>query len=466
MLPISFAAIRAFAGCSRANVALIFSLLVLPVIGMIGLAADYGMRLNYVAKFDAAADSSVLAALSKAEADLQAGKTTAVAIADGISQGTQQFNAFIGPAASLITSPVSVSVSVSGTSITATVNFYASSPTTIGQIFNVSSFPISGSSSGTATLPKYLSFYLLLDVSGSMGIPSTNSGQTRLASINPDFKNLYPGGCTFACHFTTYAACQDANGNSTYCQGYNLTRTNGTSSTPVSLCSQPDTSACIQLRVDAVAYAVQQLLQTAQTTATMTNQFSVGIFPFIRWMQVYQPVTTSLTTVSTAAANLTAFLDNGNGSSSLGSGGTHFENAITSVNASIINVGDGLSAAAPQPFVFLVTDGAQDNQYQYSNGSWSGSNSATTLDETNCALLKLRGITVSVLYIPYLPIQNPTTIWGNEDGYANANIPYIPAHLQACASTGFFFTANSPSDITTAMQAMFAQSVQASRLTK
>ena len=29
--------------------------------------------------------------------------------------------------------------------------------------------------------------------------------------------------------------------------------------------------------------------------------------------------------------------------------------------------------------------------------------------------LKSRGITVAVLYIPYEPIQNPTTIYGNED---------------------------------------------------
>jgi len=61
----------------------------------------------------------------------------------------------------------------------------------------------------------------------------------------------------------------------------------------------------------------------------------------------------------------------------------------------------------------------------------------------------------SVLYIPYQPIQNPNTSFANnEDGYANANIQYIPASLQGCASPGFFYTANTPADITTALNAM------------
>ena len=113
----------------------------------------------------------------------------------------------------------------------------------------------------------------------------------------------------------------------------------------------------------------------------------------------------------------------------------------------------------------MVTDGAQDNQYQLGNGNWSGSNSATTLNEANCTTLKNRGITLAVLYVPYVPIPNPTTIWNDEDGYANANIPNIPPSLKACASPGFFFTASTPTDITNAMQAMFAQSLQAARLT-
>jgi len=75
-------------------------------------------------------------------------------------------------------------------------------------------------------------------------------------------------------------------------------------------------------------------------------------------------------------------------------------------------------------------------------------------------------VTVAISYIPYQPIHAPNAIFaGNEDGKVNAVILYIPAELQNCASTGFFFTANSDENINNAMQAMFAQALRAARLT-
>ena len=68
----------------------------------------------------------------------------------------------------------------------------------------------------------------------------------------------------------------------------------------------------------------------------------------------------------------------------LGSGGTHIDTALSSVNELISGgtgtVGDGSTPTNPQPYVFLVTDGAQDNQSKgVPNGGWSGSNQATRL---------------------------------------------------------------------------------------
>jgi hypothetical protein len=79
--------------------------------------------------------------------------------------------------------------------------------------------------------------------------------------------------------------------------------------------------------------------------------------------------------------------------------------------------------------------------------------------------MKTRGITVAVLYIPYQPIADPSTIFNNEDGYANNNIPNIPASLQNCASPNFFYTANSPADITNALVTMFEQAVSTAHIT-
>ena len=67
-------------------------------------------------------------------------------------------------------------------------------------------------------------------------------------------------------------------------------------------------------------------------------------------------------------------------------------------------------------------------------------NSEQTTDY--CGTMKSRGITVAVLYIPYETIQDANSAFANdEDGYANSNIPNIPAALQACASPNFYFTA-------------------------
>ncbi|MGH6852831.1 MAG: TadE/TadG family type IV pilus assembly protein, partial [Methylocella sp.] len=89
------------------------------------------------------------------------------------------------------------------------------------------------------------------------------------------------------------------------------------------------------------------------------------------------------------------------------------------------------------------------------------------MDPTLCAPLKNRGITIAVLYIPYPPINPPNPSFaGNEDGKVNAIIPSIPSKLQKCASPGFFYSAYTPQDITNAMQAMFAQSLAAARLTQ
>jgi hypothetical protein len=138
------------------------------------------------------------------------------------------------------------------------------------------------------------------------------------------------------------------------------------------------------------------------------------------------------------------------------------------MNTVITSVGNGSATNNTLPYVFLVTDGAQDNQVKgVPNGAWSGSNHATTINPaTVCQPLKSRGIIISVLYIPYVPI-NPvnTSFAGNEDTYANNNIPNIPTSLSGCASPGFFYTANTPADITTALKKMFDHALVHAHLT-
>ena len=137
-------------------------------------------------------------------------------------------------------------------------------------------------------------------------------------------------------------------------------------------------------------------------------------------------------------------------------------------------MGDGSTQSTPLPYVFLVTDGAQVPQTKgVPNGSWGGSNHATTIDKQNtlttvaeCKALKDRGIIVAVLYIPYQPISPVNKSFaGDEDTYANDNIPFIPGSLQKCASPDFYFTANTPDDITAALNKMFNKEVEVAHIT-
>jgi Flp pilus assembly protein TadG len=492
--------LRANAG---GNVGIITALACLPMIAAVGCVMDYTEAATIKTKLQAAADAASLAAISNNSPLIATAKSMS---GNGSVTGASTFvqNFFN---ANLSNAPQNVgysglsatgNVTKNGMKLTSTVNFSAVVPTTFMSVAGFSNVAISGSSTASYTMPSYIDFYLMLDVSGSMSFPSTTAEQTRLQNVNPDNKTLYPSGCTFACHFTSQGACTQSNqgtppsvGSTTnpkpggYCQGFIISRlgtstaTGGTvnwTNSQVTNCSSPGTTSCIQLRADAVGYAVNALLQQAQSTEQTTgisNQFRVGLYPFIVNLYSYVPLTSNLTgSINTSAANLASLLDTGV-NSNLGSGGTHFENALPSVNGLITSVGTGTSPTNTLPYVFLVTDGSEDCQTQW-NGNWGNGgggcspyqNSATTINTSLCSTLKNRGITVAVLYIPYETIQNANPGFANnEDGYANDNIPAIPGALQSCASPNFFYTANSPADITNALVTMFEQAVNTAHIT-
>jgi Flp pilus assembly protein TadG len=530
--------IAQFRSNKRGNVAVITALCCLPLIAAVGCVVDYTTASLVKTKLQAAADAAALATVSVNSSVV----TTAKAMSSGgtVSGGSTFATNFFN--ANLNGSPANVgytnlaptaTVALSGTRMTATVSFTAKVPTYFMGVMGFSNTNISGSSTASYTMPTYINFYLMLDVSGSMSFPSTAAEQARLMAVNPDNLLGSPGysqGCQFACHFSAQGACAQT-GNPVhqgpipavgqpsnpspggYCQGFLISRlgttptsfgsgtnnsTNGNSvnwnGTQVTSCPTPGTTSCIQLRADAVGYAVTTLLSTASASEQVSNQYQVGLFPFIQYLygctsitpcsasNAYVPLTTNLTgsTITNAAANLASLLDTG-ANSNLGSGGTHFENALSSMNSAITSVGTGAGSNNALPYVFIITDGSEDYQTQWAGGwgsqNWSASgavpyqnssavippNSVTSTDY--CTNIKNRGITIAILYVPYQPIADPSTIFNDEDGYANSNIPGIPAALQACASPNFYYTADTPADINSALLSMFQQAVNTAHIT-
>ena len=499
---------------ANANIAVTFALALVPILATIGSAIDYSMATRIKAKLQSSSDSASVAAISVNSAGYNAAMamTSNGSVSAGVTEANNIFNGNAATFSSSYTNlGVTSTVTKTGNKLTSSVQFSADVPVTFMQLLGYKSLNVSGSSSSTTTLPLYLDFYLTLDVSGSMGLPSTTKEAQRMQSINPDNYQQYPTGCTLACHFSPQnSACTDSGTQgyptNNYCLGYAISRVSQSgykglltkktsnpmkvelpssivSGLPNSLysnlatvanCPTDGTDSCIQLRLDAVGYAVNQLFVTANSTAKVANQFRIGLYPFIRYAYAYYGLTSSIngsttnpSTINYAAANLATLLDT-NMSTDLGSGGTHIDTALSNVNDLIKSVGDGSASTSTLPYIFLVTDGAQDPQVKgVPNGSWSGSNHATTIDPaTSCTPLKKRGIIISVLYIPYQKIDPVNTSFaGDEDDYANWNIPNIPTSLQNCASPGFFYTANTPADITAALNAMFNHAVAVARIT-
>ena len=113
-----------------------------------------------------------------------------------------------------------------------------------------------------------------------------------------------------------------------------------------------------------------------------------------------------------------------------------------------------------------------NTQYYYGTAAkydvkkWTGSYS-NLIDPSLCTPLKNLGITISILYIPYLPMAQPfNDNVGYENVRVNSLIPNVPSALQSCASPGFFRTASDATQITTALNAMFSDAVAAARLTQ
>jgi Flp pilus assembly protein TadG len=531
----------------RGNVAINFAIALLPILAAIGGATDFTEAGRIKAKMQAAADAAAVASVSKNSAAWQAAvnMTSNGSVAAGVTEANSIFNGNIFNFANLYTNPsVTSTVTKTGVNLTSNVQFSAQVPTTFLSVLGVlthsnswHTLTVGGSSSATSSLPKYIDFYLMLDVSGSMGLPSTTAEAQRMQAINPDNFVQYPTGCTLACHFAPQnSACKDppvtppaqppANPPTTttsytqhyntnnYCMGYNYSRvsqsalsallnrastmqvpkqvpgfpvsmisglpnslnTDPTYGLPaVSSCPTAGTDSCIQLRLDAVGYAVSQLLIFATNPAyeLIANEFRVGLYPYIT--SLYSTYTNGLqsnltgSTLTNAANNLATLLDT-NTNSNLGSGGTNQDAALNAMNGLITSVGDG--SATPNntlPYVFIITDGAVTPQTKgVPNGGWSGSNHDTVIanPDTNCTAMKNKGIKIAILYIPFQPI-NPvnTSFAGDEDDAANNNIPNIPASLKACASPNFFYTANSPQDITNLLQLMFQQALTEAHVT-
>jgi Flp pilus assembly protein TadG len=473
------AVFRSFLRDRRANVAMMFGLMVVPLIFVVGMGIDYGTAARLKSKLNAAADAAVLAAVTPAMmTQTDAASTTAA---------TNMFNALVVGLPRLIYNPTSgltVTVQDVGLQRTVTVAYNAQSQNLFGGVLKMNTIALGGTSSGAAATPPNIDFYVMLDTSPSMAIAGTPNDITTMVNATSQ-----QGGCAFACHEAAPTA-NDSAGNPGGEDNYALARSLG-----------------VNLRTDLLDSAVSDLTNTAYNAMNNPSipvepQYRMSISTFDTGFNNVVPLTSSFvsawsTQLAAMKANNTQFLEVysnnvacvattttttshhqtttttnpcGASTSNVAQGGgdadTNYDAGMQGITSLMPTPGNGTNKAGdtPQEILFMVTDGVEDEGVSSGGNCGSSSRQCSTMTGTKdyCTPLKSKGIKIAILYTEYFPL--PTNGWYNS--YIAPIQPSIGTTLQSCASSGLFYEVGLGQDISAALQELFQEAVASAHLTQ
>lgn len=431
----------------RGNIAVIFTLALLPILSAIGCSIDYSRASQLRSKLQAAADSATVASISKTSpAFVAAGSmTTDGPIPVGVTDATQIFKGNMSGVGGFTLDSMTPTVAKSNGTVTSTITFSATLPTVFLGVMGKSAMTVTGTSTSTANMPLYIDFYLLLDNSPSMGVGATPADVSTMVNHTPD-------QCAFACH--------DLSTTNNY---YNLAKSLG-----------------VTMRIDVLRQATQNLMDTAAATETYSNQFRMAIYDFGASSKTYGlralfALSSSLSSAKTAAGNIDLMGVYGNNDIYTADKDTQFTNIFPQISKNISTPGPG-TAAAPLKYLFFVSDGVADESNSSClktmyNAKWGNISPRcqSPINPALCTTLKNRGIKIAVLYTTYL--QLPTNPWYmswidpfNQGPFGPSPNSQIAQNMQNCASPGFYFEVSPTQGISEAMTALFQKAVADARI--
>jgi uncharacterized protein (UPF0333 family) len=402
--------LKALHNAKEGNVAVTFSLTLVPVLIMIGMGIDYALDSKIKAQLDTLADSAALAGLTPTVmAQGEAAMSSAAAAL---------FNSQVGNVRGVNAVTVTVTPNINGSIYTVTVTYQTTTNLLFAGFLGVSQATISGTSAAAASIPLNIDFYLLLDNSPSMDIAATTAGINTMVA-----NTAAQGGCAFACHESNPAA--DNLGNPGGVDNYTLAKQLG-----------------VVTRIENMATATQSLMTTASTDAATDNAtYRMAIYTFnYSGTTTVQPLTSNLSTAQVAAGGIDVLevYDNNWLTNTVNNSDTdtNFESAMTQINNYMPAPGTGASNSTPQEVLFLVTDGVDDEVSVSCSQPLDGTRCQQPFNTAMCTTVKNRGIRIAVLYTAYLPL--PTNSW-----YNSWIAPFqgqISTNMQNCASPGLFFS--------------------------
>lgn len=508
-----------FARDRKANVAVMFAIVMIPTVFLLGMALDYTHTQRMKVDLDSAIDAAAVAAVTSTmmQKSPQVAQTTAKNVFNITANGLVSNKNLAGPPTltvavncsnpdsktgyctyapcpgvdSVFTDPVNSNNQVVR-NVQVCYNAAANNafPTLLKQV----SWPFAGQAATRNQGAPNINFYLLLDASPSMAIGATSDDINKLiANTQKQVDSTGYKGCGFACHQTNPAA--DNLGNPGGIDNYQLARNLG-----------------LTLRIDRVTQAVQALMNTAYDISNINrNAYGVAIYTFDVAFNnspttgssspifapsgkpgvIQTPVTPAATksytvaNIQNAASNiqvLPVYKNNWLTSSNNNSDAdTSIAGALNGLNNIMPNPGNGTNVAndTPQEVVFLVTDGVEDVNISTDpstgscNKKLTGKRCQQPLDPAICTTIKNRKIRVAVLYTEYddAALSNGTIYHnGWYDSWIhpfNGTSSEVETKLQACASSpNLYKKVSTNDDITSALQQLFLQVASDPRLTQ
>jgi len=174
-----------FARNRRGAVSVLFATAVVPMIGICGLAVDYGMWAEIHANLNDAVNTAALNAVKIAAAGEIANDPNYVS--EGRVAGNQWFlTQAISTEPTLNVSGGSLNVSITGTTtLTATVTYTNGQIRSIfGNLFGAKYYNFNDTAAATVNIAPYLEVVLMLDNSSSMDIAATTAGMNQLMTLS------------------------------------------------------------------------------------------------------------------------------------------------------------------------------------------------------------------------------------------------------------------------------------------
>lgn len=418
---------------------MMFGLLLLPMLGAIGLAVDFGTILTARNLAQVGADGAVLQATGVARELIEKGQGTEAETLAAIAEAKQRATSFFEAYATennLESHTFALNIARDGQKITASADFTVKADTYLAKVYGQDTYEAAGGATSGSSLQSYIDIYMAMDNSQSMGIAATPDEMKKLYKLR---------SCVFGCHVpepwqtTSNETAANANG--------------------------------IRMRINVVRDAAIKMITRAENDASSAayrfGLFTMGANP----ASPKQPLTTEISPISsdypglkTKASAIKLGYNNHEGL-----GDTHLNEQIAEIRNKIPTPGDGSSQTKAKSFLFIVTDGVRD-VWGASGCTWN--HCMGTISPAVCKQVKDKNIIVGVLYTTYLPIYaDPfNEAKGFDDRYKQlvvnkGIVPFIGPKLEECASPGWYFEASDATGIDRALAKMFEQTTAAPSLT-